>query len=55
MFNSPQRETAVIAAATIVVTLAFACTFPAVLLMGFEVTFAFVPVSPKTVDIGGSF
>ena len=52
MFNSPLCETAVLAAATIVVRLAFACFFLAVWLVGFEVRFAFVLVSSKTI-VGG--
>ena len=53
MFNSPLRETAVLAAA-IIVRLAFvACFFSEVLSVGFEVTFAFVLVSLKTLVVGG--
>ena len=52
MLNSPLRETAVLAAATIVDRLAFACFFSAVWLVGFEVRFVFVLVSSKTL-VGG--
>ena len=56
MFNSPLRETAVLAAAMIVVRSAFACFFSAVWFVGFEVRFGYflVLVSSKTI-VGGPF
>ena len=53
MFTSPLREIVLAPAAAEIVREAFACFFPAVKLVGFRVTFAFVLVSSRTLEVGG--